>query len=253
MASLSEDSHDRLFFEFERTEPRHTYLVCSMPRSGSSLLCQLLSDTGIAGAPAEFFHPDKMAALRERWGVETLDDYVRELLARKTSPNGVFGAKAHLGQWKPAFGGADPRTVFPGVQLVFITRQDRLRQAISWVRAFQTRKWADQDRPRVERPPVFDYDDITRLLMRIDREEDDWEALFARYGIEPQRVVYEEFVAARDETVRAVLDGLGIEVPAGFDLPAPVLGQQADELSDEWVERYLTEAATSPGPAPGGA
>ena len=37
-----------------------SYLVCSIPRSGSSLLCELLGGTGLAGAPAEFFHPDKM-------------------------------------------------------------------------------------------------------------------------------------------------------------------------------------------------
>ena len=253
MARRDGDGWDRLFFEFERTQARRSYLVCSLPRSGSSLLCELLGATGVAGAPAEFFHPDKMAALRERWGAATLDEYVRELLARKTSPNGVFGAKAHWGQYQPAFGEADPRALFPDVRLVFITRRDRLRQAISWVRALQTRKWADQDRPMVERPAVFDYEDITAKLMRIDREEDVWEGLFERYGIVPQRVVYEDFVEARDETVRAVLDGLGIDAPADLLLPPPVLGRQADELSDEWAQRYLAESATSPAPARGDA
>ena len=253
MARVDAEGWDRLFFEFERTQARRSYLVCSLPRSGSSLLCELLGATGVAGAPAEFFHPDKMAALRERWGVATLDEYVRELLARKTSPNGVFGAKAHWGQYRPAFGEADPRSVFPDARLVFITRRDRLRQAISWVRALQTRKWADQDRPAAERPAVFDYEDVTTKLMRIDREEEAWEALFERYGIEPQRVVYEDFVDARDETVRAVLDGLGIAAPSDLRLPPPRLGRQADEVSEEWVERYLAESATSPAPARGDA
>ena len=253
MAQPNADAWDRLFFEFERTETRRSYLVCSLPRSGSSLLCELLGATGVAGAPAEFFHPDKMAALRERWGATTLEQYVRELLARKTSPNGVFGAKAHWGQYQPAFGETDPRTVFPDARVVFITRRDRLRQAISWVRALQTRKWADQDRPMVERPAVFDNEDITARLMRIDREEEAWEALFERYGIVPQRVVYEDFVETRDATVRAVLEALGVEAPSDLHLPPPVLGRQADELSDEWVERYLAESATSPAPARGDA
>jgi LPS sulfotransferase NodH len=253
MAQPNADAWDRLFFEFERTETRRSYLVCSLPRSGSSLLCELLGATGVAGAPAEFFHPDKMAALRERWGAATLEEYVRELLARKTSPNGVFGAKAHWGQYQPAFGEADPRTVFPDARVVFITRRDRLRQAISWVRALQTRKWADQDRPMVERPAVFDYEDITGRLMRLDREEEAWEALFERCGIAPQRVVYEDFVETRDATVRAVLEALGVEAPSDLHLPPPVLGRQADELSEEWVERYLAESATSPAPARGDA
>ena len=243
MTAADTDSYDRLLFEYDaRTEPRVSYLVCSIPRSGSSLLCELLGNTGLAGAPAEFFHPDKMAALSERWGVETQDDYVRELLARKTSPNGVFGLKAHWGQYKPCFGEADPRAAFPNAQLLFITRRDRLRQAISWVRALQTLKWATHDNPR-PRPEVFDADHITQQLVRIDREEEIWESMFLEWGIEPHRVVYEEFVAEQEQNVRDVLGILGVDAPGVLDLPAPVLGRQADALSDEWTERYLAEIA----------
>ncbi|MGH2978892.1 MAG: Stf0 family sulfotransferase [Solirubrobacterales bacterium] len=243
MTARETDSHDRLFLEFERAEPRTSYMVCSIPRSGSSLLCELLGSTGLAGAPAEFFHPDKMRALRRRWEVETLDEYLRELLARKTSPNGVFGIKAHLGQYEPLFGDSDPRTVLPDPRLVFITRRDRLRQAVSWVRALQTLRWADHDSPRAERPAVFDHEHITRKLGRIEREEGLWEELFERHGLVPHRVVYEDLVEAQDATVRTVLEGLGIDVPADLHLPPPALDRQADELSDEWVERYLAEAS----------
>ena len=69
----------------------------------------------------------------------------------------------------------------------------------------------------------------------------------------PQRVVYEDFVESRDETVRAVLDALGIDAPSDLHLPPPELARQADELSEEWVERYLAESATSPAPARGDA
>ena len=243
MAAPDNDSYDRLFFEFDRMEPHASYLVCSIPRSGSSLLCELLAGTGLAGVPAEFFHPDKMAALRGRWGVDELDDYLRELLARKTSPNGVFGTKAHWGQYQPLFGESDPRTVFPGLRLVFITRRDRLRQAVSWVRALQTLKWVTEDNPPVKRPEVFDHEHITQKLGRIDREEELWESLFSRHGIEPHRVVYEDFVEDQEGTVRAVLDQLGVDAPADLHLPPPVLDRQADERSDEWVERYLAEAS----------
>ena len=243
MAASDKDSYDRLFFEFERMEPRASYLVCSIPRSGSSLLCELLAGTGLAGAPAEFFHPDKMAALQGHWGVDELGEYLRELMARKTSPNGVFGAKSHWGQYRPLFGESDPRTVFPGLHVVFITRRDRLRQAVSWVRALQTRKWATEDSPRVEHPEVFDQEDITHKLVRIDREEEEWESLFDRHGIAPLRVVYEDFVEAQEKTVRAVLDELGLDAPGDLHVPPPLLDRQADERSEEWVERYLAEVS----------
>jgi LPS sulfotransferase NodH len=218
-------------------------MVCSIPRSGSSLLCELLGSTGLAGAPAEFFHPDKMRLLQRRWGAETLDEYLRELLARKTSPNGVFGVKTHLGQYDPLFGESDPRGFLPAAQLVLITRRDRLRQAVSWVRALQTQEWVNQDTPKLQRAAVFDPEHITRKLRRIGREEERWESLFARHGIVPHRVVYEDFVDAQEETVRGVLRTVGVEAPADLSLPPPVHDRQADELSEEWIERFQAEAA----------
>ena len=244
MRSTDTYTYDDLFFEYDqRTEPRVSYLVCSIPRSGSSLLCQLLGGTGHAGAPAEFFHPEKMKVLKRRWGVEDLDAYLRELLTRKTSPNGVFGVKAHWGQYQPAVGEADPRPIFPNVRPVSITRRDRLRQAVSWVRALQTLQWNTGQQPHGEHPEVFDFDDITQKLVRIDREEDMWDALFDRYGLEVHRIVYEDFVEAQEQTVREVLDAIGVDAPADLAMPSQVLDRQADERSEEWVERYLSEAS----------
>jgi hypothetical protein len=37
------------------TEPALSYLICATPRSGSTLLCAALDDTGIAGHPEEHF------------------------------------------------------------------------------------------------------------------------------------------------------------------------------------------------------
>ena len=48
---------------------------------------------------------------------------------------------------------------------------------------------------------------------------------------------------AQEQTVREVLDAIGVDAPADLAMPPPVLDRQADELSDEWVERYLAEAS----------
>ena len=36
-------------------QPSNSYLICTTPRSGSTLLCELLTKTGIAGRPDEYF------------------------------------------------------------------------------------------------------------------------------------------------------------------------------------------------------
>jgi len=37
------------------SSPEQSYLVAATPRSGSTLLCELLASTGVAGRPAERF------------------------------------------------------------------------------------------------------------------------------------------------------------------------------------------------------
>ena len=233
---------DDVFFEFEQPgEPRISYLICSIPRSGSNLLCDLLRATGVAGAPTELFHPNMKRMLMRRWGVETTPDYIAQLLARKTSPNGVFGTKVHWGQYHPLFGEADPRELFPNVRVIFLSRRDHVRQAVSWVRALQTLRWQSTDDER--RAAEFDAEHIGRKLGRIEREIDAWQALFERYGIDALELVYEDFVSHQEATVRSALAHLGVEPPPGFVVEQPQIKRQADELSDQWVERYRTEAA----------
>ena len=218
-------------------------MVCSVPRSGSSLLCELLMSTGLAGTPVEFFHPSRMAGLMRQWGVEALDEYVRRLIVERTGPNGVFGMKVHWGQYRPNFGERDPRDAFPSLRFVSIRREDRLRQAISWVRALQSEEWRVRGSGKAEAPAVFDPDEIGRKLGRIESDEAAWKELFERYGITAREVTYEQLLGRREETLRDVVDHLGIELPNGFHFEPPKLERQADELSEEWVERYRAEAA----------
>ncbi len=100
-----------------------SFLVCATQRSGSTLLCELLKDTGVAGRPEEYFearretglppHPGDYLGDLPRTGVGIRDDpsppaapphssligvsSYREHLERSfrlgTTPNGVFGAK----------------------------------------------------------------------------------------------------------------------------------------------------------------
>jgi trehalose 2-sulfotransferase len=227
--------------------PRVSFMVCALPRSGSSLLCELLAATGLAGVPTEFFEPNQRPEFARRWGTEGPDDYLREMLAHKTTPNGVFGLKVLYPQLVDVLGDTSPARVFPNLRYVYVTRHDHLRQAVSFARAIQTDQWAS-DQPAGTTEPVFDADQIDELLAWIRREEVQWEALFERERVQPLRIAYEDFVAAMDRTLRDVLRFLDVELPAGFQAPVPALGRQADERSEEWVRRYRSrDSSSTPG------
>src|SRR2546422_2860898 len=236
-------THHKLDHELEgEAEVAVAFIVCALPRSGSSLLCELLCDTALAGAPTEFFDPELMAKFRESWAVRTFDEYLQALISRKTSPNGVFGLKAHYWQLVNAFHDADVGEAFPNLHYVYIRREDRVRQAVSYARALQTGQWASEHTVLGSEYPVFKRDQIDRLLARIRDQEQMWESFFERNGAVPLRLVYEDLVESPEEAVLAVMDFLGVKPPQPFSLKPPTLKKQADLLSERWVQRYLSVA-----------
>jgi trehalose 2-sulfotransferase len=231
-------AHHKFDHVFEGApDPHRSYFICAVPRSGSSLLCDVLAQTELAGAPTEFFDPNQMTAFRRIWGLETFDQYLEALHARKTSPNGVFGCKVLLGQMLQAFGRDDPRDAFPDLRFVYVTRRDQLRQAVSFARATQTEEWAS-DHPSRGVSPVFDRDQIDAMLTWIENDEAAWERWFAERGISPLRVEYEQMVDSVEQTVLGVLRFLEVRLPEDFTVGPPTIERQSDELSEQWVARY---------------
>ena len=217
--------------------PSISYVLCTLPRSGSSLLADVLASTELAGSPTEYFDRNQFEAFSRDWKVSGLADYLAAMLRKKTSLNGVFGLKAHFHQLGDVLGDRDIADVLPDPRFVLLVRLDHVRQAVSWMRAIQTEQWTSTH-AAVRGSPRFDADHIGELIVRIEREERLWAEFFEQRGAVPLRVAYEEMVESLDETVVAVLEAVGVELPADFSVPAPTLERQADGLSDEWVRRY---------------
>jgi LPS sulfotransferase NodH len=232
-------THHKLDHEFEGgAETRLSYMICAVPRSGSSLLCELLCLTELAGAPTEFFDGESMEQFSRSWGTDTVDDYLETLMSRKTSPNGIFGLKAHYPQLEQAIGNRDPAELFPSLRFVYINRRDHLKQAISYARALQTGRWASDHEVQSDGGQEFKPDQIRRLLAQIGDHEECWERFFARQGAEPFRVSYEELVEVPAAVVQEIMRFIGVELPDEFVLPMPTLERQADDLSEDWVRRF---------------
>src|SRR5262249_5887973 len=119
----------------ERTAPRTFYIVASTPRSGSTFLCRRLWSTGLMGAPAEYFnYQGFMLQMVARLRPANIFHYVRQLLAIRTSPNGVFGANVHWNHFW-FMQQAEIVPLLPRVRFIYIARADRLAQAVSYALA----------------------------------------------------------------------------------------------------------------------
>lgn len=78
--------------------PRWSYLVRGTPRTGSTLLCSLLSSTGVAGHPESCFRQPDERLWASRLGVRIADDgafdyraFVAAAVRVGSTPDGVFG------------------------------------------------------------------------------------------------------------------------------------------------------------------
>jgi LPS sulfotransferase NodH len=242
-----------------------SYLVCATERSGSTLLCELLAGTGVAGRPEEYFEAlgatgrprqpreyfedaadpgilDLLPELREPLPLPPFEQRLAAALERGTTPNGVFGTKL-MWAYLPGFlaGAGDPPSGLGETRWVHVEREDTLAQAISLWRAIQTSEWRADGQDGESGPePVFHAGAIAHLCRRLDEHAAAWRAWFAERGIHPLEIAYERFAADPHAGVRAVLAHLGLDAE-GVEIPDPPLRRQADSLSAEWTERFRAE------------
>src|SRR5262245_28053120 len=74
------------------------YFICTTPRTGSSLLCEALEFTRIAGVPREYFEAVYEKDWCARLGITSDHEYLEKLATAGMTANGVFGAKVHWHQ-----------------------------------------------------------------------------------------------------------------------------------------------------------
>lgn len=240
--------------------PWRSCLIATLPRSGSWLLAKGFQLTGLAGHPEEYFRPDHRAFWLDEWGhprVDSFADYVREALGYGTTDNGVFSAKLHWYQFKWLLGqlraGPVPDALtdrelveryLPQPRYVYLTRDDKARQAISYFRAIHTNEWfrlAGEERPADgDGPPLVpDFQQIRWLEDLVSEHDRNWERFFTVSGLQPLRLTYEQLCADFKECVEHVLNFIGIDRPADMAISVPDLLKQADELTEHWLEIYL--------------
>jgi LPS sulfotransferase NodH len=161
---LTEAAHD---YPAWHGPPRRTVLICTHPRSGSTLLGEALYFAGGLGCPLEYFHSGFRPGLAARWRAPALVDYIRAAHRWRTDPDGTFAAKLFwpdlvqlAGERAPGDHsaldtmppeavppatyraiGAQLAAIFPNPRFVYLERRDRVRLAISGMAALHSGRW----------------------------------------------------------------------------------------------------------------
>lgn len=237
------------------------YIICATPRSGSTLLCDLLTATGVAGRPLSYFRSQDLSYWAGLWSVggstaESDPEFNRAYLAAMvkagTAGTGIFGLRL---MWpsvaettkrlNAALGGeADIasrfKQEFGPTLFIHLSRQDKIAQAVSLVRAEQTGLWhvaadgSERQRTAPAQAAVFDVGRINRARDMLTTEEAEWSRFFDQSCIEPLHLTYEKLAADPQMVLADTLTALGRDRTIAADV-AVQTGRMADATSARWA------------------
>jgi len=220
------------------------YMMLNTERTGSNLLAELLSSTGVAGINgverAGFFVGWGSPALKNN-GPEKINEYLRD----STTPNGVTGCKGDF-RYLDHIRASLPQGAVEGLMGMFdhfihITRNDLVAQAVSFYIAGATGEFTSLNiKPPPKRALIYDKDRIAWIVSRIVGDNARMNRWFYEQDIVPLRVSYEVLVNDMYGTVGKVLDFINVPMPEKWE-PLPTLQQQHDQRKLKWVTRYKQE------------
>jgi LPS sulfotransferase NodH len=237
------------FGDFPRRDaaPALQYMMATSPRSGSTMMALLMWRTGRLGAPMEYLNFPNSGGIVDRLGGGDIRAYWDEVQRRRASPNGVFGYKMFIGNYRNTLS-MQPALLdrIHADRVLYLVRRDKVAQAVSHVRAIQSGAWFAGLRRKGEE---YDFERILKSYHFAKRQDWQWEKIFRLTGTDPYRVFYEDFLHAQDDTLEAICDAWGIApdaTAAAAMAHIKVTKPQRDLVSHEWRQRFAEELESRP-------
>jgi LPS sulfotransferase NodH len=213
------------------------YVICTVPRSGSNWLGQLLSSTGVLGHPLEYFNAAGRRQISDPSFPGRPKDQVQRILTSGRTVNGVYGVKMFAVQFHKVSRKIRLTQELPRLRFITLARRDVLGQAISWTRALQTEQYRGTQ--KIRRAPVYDKRAITRQLRIILDEYRVWAEYFARTGPPAAELAYEDLIDDPRGGVDRIAALFGVTATLSRD--GVDLNVQRDALSQEWRRRFIDD------------
>lgn len=214
------------------------YMICALPRSGSTYFDQLLSSTGLLGKPREYFNFSARSKLDPSYPADPRQQLHLVLTAGATG-NGVYGVKAFPRHLEALGEHVDVFRDLPHLRLVALKRRDRLGQAISLARARQTGHFVAKLRSTA--PVVYDQQQIRDCLAHVAMDDRGWDGILGPRSVQPLALDYEDILDDPQRAVDQVAALVGLREPTPIQWSQIRMKIQRDDISEAWRHRFLVE------------
>jgi len=143
-------------------------LILSTPRSGSTMFCNILTNSGHVGICDEWFNENYFAAWAfvMRKATFNLKEYLKWVCKKTIGDTGVFAVHIHIGQLISVTEQFDFKFGDMSFDhIVWLYRRDKVAQAVSFAKAHSLNKWRDSE--EADNPLDISYTHIADRLRDI--------------------------------------------------------------------------------------
>ena len=125
-----------------------------------------------------------------------------------------------------------------------LNRIDKIKQAISWIKAEQSKHFLCHELDDFD-GHTYSEEDISERIVTLARGETRWLHFFNKYNIVPYYLTYESLCEDKAKAIEGVLDFLNFEflsddTLAEFISRIKLSVQQYDATNVEWYRQYMT-------------
>ena len=202
--------------------------------------------TGLLGHPSEQLHCEPIIKLYEQ--EKSFKAVINVLTRGTTSPDGVWGTKIdyyHLYVIKKYLRqeNLEWSDIFPDSYFIFLTRRDKLKQAISWLKSQQDGVMGLKELETNNFKGTYFYSrlEIEHLVYELCLAESRWLDFFNKENISPFHITYEDYVQDPEKYTFQILDYLNVSYSPTERLfkSSVTLKIQSNEINKNWLERLV--------------
>jgi LPS sulfotransferase NodH len=244
----------RLNYLKEQNDPKSRYFIAITPRSGSSYLCDLMSQINRFGNPHELINQDNMPRFMKDSPGRNPDEYIRNVLRDRQTENGVSGLKASWFQFENFTGYMNNLRYLSEFKYIYLTRGNLAAQAVSLYKATSTGVFhTDTTHPQEALAKLdaleYDYESIKYWYDHIVAQEKGWQNYFYENRIYPLCISYEDIEENALKVLQRIATYIGVEANTIY---IPINNSVYKKISDirnaQWTRRFSIELSRCKSP-----